>query len=126
MHPIRIGLNNLKFILGAGEKEHLCIQRRVLQHRRLVPPYRNQIRWVRLVPQNFHETVGLSPKAFANLTRFRRALDAARKSEHASWADIAAAVGYYDQAHLIAEFRTIAGVTPRELLGELRTARTLV
>jgi AraC-like DNA-binding protein len=68
----------------------------------------------------FRETVGVSPKAFAKLARFRRALRAAREEGHASWASIAAAAGYYDQAHLIAEFRAIAGVTPRALLGELR------
>ncbi len=70
----------------------------------------------------FHETVGVSPKAFARLTRFHRALRAAREDGHASWASIAAAAGYYDQAHLIAEFRAIAGVTPRALLDELRAA----
>lgn len=73
----------------------------------------------------FRETVGVSPKAFAKLTRFHRALDAAREVAHASWATIAAASGYYDQAHLIAEFRAIAGVTPRSLLGELRAAPSL-
>jgi len=67
----------------------------------------------------FHETVGLSPKAFARLARFHRALGAARQGGAVSWANIAAAAGYYDQAHLIAEFRAIAGVTPRALLGEL-------
>jgi AraC-like DNA-binding protein len=70
----------------------------------------------------FRETVGVSPKAFAKLTRFHRALGAARADGHAGWASIAAAAGYYDQAHLIAEFRAIAGVTPRALLGELRAA----
>lgn len=70
----------------------------------------------------FRETVGVSPKAYAKLTRFHRALDAARDERAASWAGIAAAAGYYDQAHLIAEFRAIAGVTPRALLGELRAA----
>jgi AraC-like DNA-binding protein len=68
----------------------------------------------------FRETIGLSPKAFAQLARFHRALGAARKDAGASWASIAAAAGYYDQAHLIADFRAIAGVTPRALLNELR------
>jgi len=68
----------------------------------------------------FRETFGLSPKAFAKLARFHRALNAARTDEHAGWASIAAMAGYYDQAHLIAEFRAIAGVTPRAFLGELR------
>jgi AraC-like DNA-binding protein len=73
----------------------------------------------------FRETVGVSPKAFARLTRFHHALRAARADTHANWASIAAAAGYYDQAHLIAEFRAIAGVTPREFLGELRAATSV-
>ena len=67
----------------------------------------------------FGEAVGMSPKAFARVVRFRRALRVAREEGPANWAGIAAATGYYDQAHLIEEFRAIAGVTPRALLGEL-------
>jgi len=73
----------------------------------------------------FRETVGLSPKAYAKLARFRRALRAAREEAAPSWASIAAATGYYDQAHLIGEFREITGKTPRALLGELRTTRMI-
>jgi AraC-like DNA-binding protein len=70
----------------------------------------------------FRDTVGVSPKAFARLMRFHRALSAACQDGPARWARIAAAAGYYDQAHLIAEFRAIAGVTPRALIGELGDA----
>lgn len=68
----------------------------------------------------FHDAVGVSPKTFATLERFRRAVRAAHDKNGASWATIAATAGYYDQAHLIAEFRAIAGVTPRALLRELQ------
>ncbi len=67
----------------------------------------------------FREVVGVSPKAFAKLTRFQRAVRFARDDARASWAHIATAAGYYDQAHLIAEFHAISGVTPRALLREL-------
>ncbi len=73
----------------------------------------------------FRETVGVSPKAFARIGRFHRALGAAREDGPAGWASIAAAAGYYDQAHLIAEFRAIAGVTPRVLVGEMRGAAAI-
>jgi AraC-like DNA-binding protein len=66
----------------------------------------------------FRDTVGMGPKEYARLARFRRALRAAREG-HEGWSSIAAEVGYYDQAHLIAEFRAIAGVTPNALLSEL-------
>ncbi|MBX3215712.1 MAG: AraC family transcriptional regulator [Labilithrix sp.] len=70
----------------------------------------------------FRETVGLSPKAFAKLTRFHRALRLARGDSRWSWASIAAAAGYYDQAHLIADFHALAQATPRALLRELQAA----
>jgi AraC-like DNA-binding protein len=73
----------------------------------------------------FRETVGVSPKAYARVARFHRALGAAREDGRAGWASIAAAAGYYDQAHLIAEFRVIAGVTPRVLAEERRGAAAI-
>jgi AraC-like DNA-binding protein len=73
----------------------------------------------------FRDTVGVSPKTFARVARFRRALRAARQRDHASWASIAADSGYYDQAHLIREFHQIANDTPEGLLGELREAALL-
>jgi AraC-like DNA-binding protein len=70
----------------------------------------------------FRATFGMNPKTFAKLERFNYALAAARKEGHENWARIAAEAGYYDQAHLIAEFRMIAGVTPQALLDELGAA----
>ncbi|HEY0682492.1 MAG TPA: helix-turn-helix transcriptional regulator [Steroidobacter sp.] len=68
----------------------------------------------------FSEVVGLSPKTFAKLMRFERALTAAKDGRDSCWSDIAVSAGYYDQAHLIADFRSIAGATPREFLAEVR------
>jgi AraC-like DNA-binding protein len=70
----------------------------------------------------FREAIGVSPKAFAKLMRFHRAIRAAREDGRARWGSIAVETGYYDQAHLIDEFRAIAGVTPRVLLDELGEA----
>jgi AraC-like DNA-binding protein len=73
----------------------------------------------------FRATVGVSPKAFSKLARFQRAIHAARTAEPTNWASIATLAGYYDQAHLIAEFRAIAGATPRAFLSELGAAPAL-
>jgi AraC-like DNA-binding protein len=67
----------------------------------------------------FHDAVGMGPKAYAKLTRFHRALAAARGAAHVDWARIAVEAGYFDQSHLITDFRQLTGVTPRALLGEL-------
>lgn len=68
----------------------------------------------------FRDVVGMSPKEYARLARFHLALRRARASRDVDWADVAAATGYYDQSHLIAEFHDLAGVTPRALVHELR------
>lgn len=72
----------------------------------------------------FREMVGVSPKVYARLRRFRSAVSLAQQTSQPEWAAIAAETGYYDQAHLIAEFRTIGGAAPRALLAELQSADT--
>jgi len=54
--------------------------------------------------------VGVSPKTLARVMRFRRVVD--ELSGHPDWADLATKYGYYDQSHLIADFRELAGATP--------------
>ena len=57
----------------------------------------------------FAHHVGVSPKLFARVARFRRALSLGRTR---SGSDLAADLGYFDQSHLIDEFREFAGTTP--------------
>jgi AraC-like DNA-binding protein len=59
----------------------------------------------------FDERVGYGPKVFARVVRLERSVRALRGSI-ASWARLAADCGYSDQAHLVREFRALAGVTP--------------
>lgn len=60
--------------------------------------------------RQFLHHVGVTPKTFARVMRFRRVLSSI--GQDADWADVAAANGYYDQSHLIADFRELAGSTP--------------
>ncbi|WP_421724619.1 helix-turn-helix domain-containing protein [Bauldia sp.] len=60
----------------------------------------------------FREEVGASPKTVARIARFNRAVAVARSDTAGGWADVAAACGYADQAHLVREFGTFAGATP--------------
>ena len=60
----------------------------------------------------FDREVGLSPKRWAGIARFQRAAKRLMRSPIAL-ADLAAACGYADQAHLTRDFRRYAAVTPR-------------
>jgi AraC-like DNA-binding protein len=52
---------------------------------------------VRRVQMIFRNDVGLSPKQYLRITRFQTAVRMARGPGSASWANIAAQAGYYDQ-----------------------------
>jgi AraC-like DNA-binding protein len=56
----------------------------------------------------FRQAVGVSPKHFARISRVRDVLSRPRSS----WSVTAAETGYADQSHLIADFRSLMGVTP--------------
>jgi AraC-like DNA-binding protein len=65
----------------------------------------------------FRAHVGLTPKAYARVLRFRRAVDFVQKGKRLDWTRVAMACGYYDQAHFNREFREFAGMSPGEFAG---------
>jgi AraC-like DNA-binding protein len=68
----------------------------------------------RQLERRFKTRVGMSPKYFARIRRFQRVFRAMEGG--GGWVDVAAACGYYDQAHLIRDFRAFAGEAPSHLL----------
>ena len=72
----------------------------------------------KMLIQRFHAQVGLSPKAVANILRFSHAVERLRAADDESFAALALACGYYDQAHFNRDFRRYSGRTP----GEFRIA----
>jgi AraC-like DNA-binding protein len=58
----------------------------------------------------FTANVGVSPKEFHRMIRLGRVLRSLPTS--ANWSRIAYEFGYHDQAHFIAEFRELVGMTP--------------
>lgn len=67
---------------------------------------------VRQLQRAFKEHIGLSPKEFLNVIRFRYALHLIRSGQKSSLLDIALEAGYYDHAHLTNEIRKHAGIAP--------------
>jgi AraC-like DNA-binding protein len=66
----------------------------------------------------FREQIGLPPKTAGRVLRFNRVLRLAARGPEMSWAAIAMTCGYYDQAHLIRDFREFAGVPPMGYLSQ--------
>jgi AraC-like DNA-binding protein len=64
----------------------------------------------------FTEEVGMTPKLFCRVRRFQQVLRLVRSQQQVEWADVALDCGYYDQAHLIHDFRAFSGLTPTAYL----------
>ncbi|HVT15971.1 MAG TPA: helix-turn-helix transcriptional regulator [Thermoanaerobaculia bacterium] len=83
--------------------------------------------------RSFREHVGVPPKTLARVLRLQQALRLIERSHGAvgargggrrwSFGDLAADAGFYDQPHMIAEWRQLVGLTPTGFLAE-RTAAT--
>jgi AraC-like DNA-binding protein len=57
--------------------------------------------------------VGVTPKLASRIFRFQKVVSATAKVKtEPDWADLAIACGYYDQPHMIHEFRELSGLTP--------------
>lgn len=69
----------------------------------------------RQLERRFKDTVGIPPKLFGRMQRFQRVFRA-MESSASNWIDTAVRCGYYDQAHLIRDFREFSGRSPTTLL----------
>lgn len=65
--------------------------------------------------RRFSQLIGVSPKTFARVVRLGRVMERVRAvpaTEPINWSALALELGYYDQSHLVDEFRELTGVTP--------------
>jgi methylphosphotriester-DNA--protein-cysteine methyltransferase len=75
----------------------------------------------RQLERKFGEWVGVAPKRFARLARFRNVIARWNASPHAD--DAIGEGRFFDQSHFIKDFRAFAGTTPEAYLRGLRAAK---
>jgi AraC-like DNA-binding protein len=71
---------------------------------------------VRTLQRLFADRVGASPKWVICRARLQQAAARVMAGDEVDWSRLALELGYYDQPHLIAAYRSIIGVTPAEHL----------
>lgn len=76
--------------------------------------------------REFARIVGLTPRVLARLLRMRRMLQALDVRGDVAWAELSAELGWYDQAHLIRDFKHHTGVAPSAYLEAQRANYTAV
>lgn len=86
------------FAIGNGARVRNVAQEVGLSQRRFI--------------QMFSSHVGLAPKLYCRILRFQQARVLAENLEPPDWATIAVACGYFDQSHLIRDFKEFSGSTP--------------
>ncbi len=67
------------------------------------------------------ERIGMNPKMFARILKFSKAYRLHESSPQLNWTQIAYEAGYYDQMHMIRDFKTFAGVNPSIIEQQLLT-----
>ncbi len=66
--------------------------------------------------RHFSEEVGMSPKLFSSVVRFNHAFAMKLKFPQSDWTSIALECGYFDQMHLIKDFKRFSGSVPSTFL----------
>jgi AraC-like DNA-binding protein len=74
---------------------------------------------LRQFQREFSARFGASPKLFSRIVRFQNALDTKARSSTKSWTDVAHELGYYDQMHMVHDFREFTGESPTETFCQL-------
>jgi AraC-like DNA-binding protein len=67
----------------------------------------------RQLERSFLRDLGIGPKMYARIVRLNTVLARLDEVERASAVDVALQAGYFDQAHLLRDFRLLAGRSPR-------------
>lgn len=66
----------------------------------------------RRLERRFKRAVGVSPKTFSRIVRFQAVVNAVQLSQTPNLLDTALSFGYYDQSHLIRDFKEFSGDSP--------------
>jgi AraC-like DNA-binding protein len=68
------------------------------------------------------EKIGIPPKLYARIIRFSKAYRMKEVNPALSWTGLAHFCGYYDQMHMIRDFKEFTGVTPSGMDRELEAS----
>ena len=83
---------------GGGARVHDVARRVGLSQRRFI--------------QVFAAEIGLTPKLYCRVQRFRKARNLVRNVGTPDWVRVALDCGYFDQSHLIRDFQALSGLSP--------------
>lgn len=75
---------------------------------------------IRQLERLFQQRIGLPPQYYARLVRFTKAWMMKEKKPAVNWTQLAHQCGYFDQMHLVHDFKEFAGGTPKVIEKQLQ------
>jgi AraC-like DNA-binding protein len=66
--------------------------------------------------RKFAEQVGIPPKLYARINRLQHALRLKTECPTLTWTDVTYRAGYFDQTHLVKDFKSLTGEAPSRFL----------
>jgi transcriptional regulator GlxA family with amidase domain len=101
-----------------------CLDKRIIRAVDLISHTKGQLNITDLASEvclcqrhferQFKSAIGISPKTFAKIFRFKHVLQCLGNNPHKSLLTIAEEFGYYNHTHLINDFKTFSGDTPTD------------
>jgi AraC-like DNA-binding protein len=74
---------------------------------------------IRQFERRFRCEIGIWPKLYARIARFEAALRRKAAAPAMQWTDVAHALGYHDQMHMVHDFNRLSGDSPTAICGQL-------
>jgi transcriptional regulator GlxA family with amidase domain len=74
---------------------------------------------IRQFERRFRSEIGIPPRLYARIVRFEAALRRKAATPAMRWTDIAHALGYHDQMHMVHDFNRLSGDSPTAMCGQL-------
>lgn len=68
--------------------------------------------------RTFSEHIGSTPKQFLKIVRFQNALYQKQLNSSTTLTELSYLCGYYDQAHMVNDFKSISGMTPKQFFND--------
>lgn len=93
---LRFVHNNIASVTVKHLLEHLSLSERQFERR-------------------FSQTVGIAPQSYIRVKRFHAALRLIKAGHYERLTDVAYALNFYDQSHLIRDIKAFSGLTPKKL-----------
>lgn len=70
--------------------------------------------------RTFLDHIGTTPKQFLKIVRFQNAIFQKQINNTLSLTELAHLCGYYDQAHMVNDFKSISGMTPKQYFSDCK------